>query len=71
LAIWLLVRLASRTAIWPFWVTISGYVVAVLQLVSFYSLPLLLLPIWVMIATLRLRGTADPMVSNPAARRRR
>jgi hypothetical protein len=54
-SIWLLARLGSQTARWPRWVTTAGYVVAVLQLFSFYSLPLFLLPLWVLAASISFR----------------
>lgn len=54
-SIWLLARLGSQTAKWPRWVTTAGYVVAVLQLFSFYSLPLFLLPLWVLAASISFR----------------
>jgi hypothetical protein len=51
-AIWLVGRVGARTAALPRWVTTSGYVVAAAQLLSFYTLPLLLLPLWVLAASL-------------------
>jgi hypothetical protein len=54
-AIWLVARIGARTAALPRWVTTSGYVVASAQLLSFYTLPLLLLPLWVLGASLGLR----------------
>lgn len=55
-SVWLLARLGSRTGAWPRWVSITGYVAAVSQLNSFYSLPLLLLPAWVLAASITLRA---------------
>lgn len=55
LAIWLLARLGSRSAMWPRWVTTAGYVVAALQLLSFYFLPMFLLPLWVLVASISFR----------------
>ncbi|MGH8893645.1 MAG: hypothetical protein ACRDWY_10140 [Actinomycetes bacterium] len=52
LAVWLVARLGARTATMPEWVAASGYVVAAAQLLSFYSLPLALLPLWVLTASL-------------------
>jgi hypothetical protein len=58
-AIWLLARLGSRTARWPRGVTTAGYVVALLQLLSFYTLPMLLLPLWVVAASISFREPSD------------
>ena len=54
-AIWLIARVGARTAALPRWAAIGGYVAAGAQLLSFYTLPLLLLPLWVVAASLALR----------------
>lgn len=59
-SIWFLARVGSRTGVWPRWVSITGYVAAVAQLVSFYTLPLLLLPVWVLAASVVLRAPQSP-----------
>ena len=55
-AIWLLARVGARAAALPGWVIIAGYVVAVAQLLSYYSLPLFLVPLWVLAASSTLRA---------------
>ncbi len=55
LTIWLIARVGARTAALPRWVAIGGYVAAAAQLLSFYTLPLLLLPLWVAAASIGLR----------------
>lgn len=55
LAIWLIARVGARTAVLPRWAATSGYIAAAAQLVSFYTLPLVLLPLWVAVASLALR----------------
>lgn len=50
-----LARGASRTAQLPRWVIAAGYVAASAQLLSFFTLPLLLLPLWVVGASITLR----------------
>jgi hypothetical protein len=47
-AIVLLARAAARRSQLPRWMTGAAYVVASAQLLSFFSLPLLLLPLWVL-----------------------
>ena len=54
-AIWLLARLGSRSGKWPRWLTTAGHVVAALQLASFYTLPMLLVPLWVVAASISVR----------------
>jgi hypothetical protein len=54
-AIYLLARDAARTSRLPSWLVRAGYVVAATQLVSFYTLPLLLVPLWVLAAAITLR----------------
>jgi hypothetical protein len=54
-SIWLMARVASRSAALPPWVSAVGYVAAAAQLFSFYTLPLLLLPLWVLTASLTLK----------------
>jgi hypothetical protein len=67
-SIWLMTQVASRTAALPPWVLVAGYVAAVAQLFSFYTLPLLLVPLWVLVTSLTLKvGTAD----DPSAGRQR
>ena len=55
LTIWLIASVCAQTAALPTWVVAAGYVVAVTQLLSFYSLPLVLLPVWVLAASATLR----------------
>ncbi len=55
LAVFLLARGASRTAQLPRWLIAAGYVAASAQLLSFYTLPLFLLPLWVVGASITLR----------------
>ncbi len=55
LTIWLIARVGARTAALPRWVTIGGYIAAAALLLSFYTLPLLLLPLWVVAASIGLR----------------
>jgi hypothetical protein len=57
-AIWLLARLGERTGALPRWGTTSGYVVGAAQLLSFYTLPLLLLPLWVLAASFGVRAAS-------------
>lgn len=44
--------LARRTGLLPGWLTIAGYVVAVLQLVAAFFIPFLLFPLWVLIVAI-------------------
>jgi hypothetical protein len=55
-SIWLMTRVAARTAALPPWVSVVGYVAAVGQLFSFYTLPLLLVPLWVLVASVTLKA---------------
>jgi hypothetical protein len=48
LAIWLTARAGDRTPGLPRPLVVAGYVVALAQLLSFYTLPLVLLPAWVL-----------------------
>lgn len=60
LAVLMIARVAARTSQLPRWVIGAGYPVAVVQLFSFYTLPLLLIPLWVLGAAISLRpATAD------------
>jgi len=63
LTIWLVASVCARTAALPKWVVTAGYVVAAMQLLSFYSLPLVLLPAWVLAASVALR---EPRPRPPA-----
>lgn len=54
-AVFLLTRGAARTSQLPRWMVGAGYFAAAAQLFSFYSLPLLLLPLWVLGAGITLR----------------
>lgn len=58
-AVWLIARVAARSGILPAWMVVAGYVVAVLQLFSFYSLPLFGLPLWVLAASLSVREASQ------------
>lgn len=60
LAVFLLARGASRTAQLPRWLIAAGYVAASAQLLSLYTLPLLLLPLWVVGASVTLRPVPIP-----------
>jgi len=55
LAVFLLARGAARSSQLPRWMTGVGYVVASAQLLSFYSVPMLLLPLWVLGAAITFR----------------
>ena len=55
LAVVLIARVGVRTGALPRWVATCGYVVAAAQLLSLFTLPLLLLPLWVVTASLVLR----------------
>jgi hypothetical protein len=44
--------LARRDAILPGWLTVAGYVVAVLQLVGGFFFPFALFPLWVLVASI-------------------
>jgi hypothetical protein len=46
--------LARRNGTLPGWLTIAGYVVAVLQLAAFFFFPFVLVPLWVLIAAITL-----------------
>ena len=54
-AIFLLARAAARSSLLPQWVAAAGYAVASAQLFSFYSLPMLLVPLWVLGAAITFR----------------
>lgn len=56
--VWLIARAGARTAILPGWVVVAGHIAAVFQLFSFYFMPLILLPLWVLAASLSLREPA-------------
>ncbi len=59
--------LARRDAILPGWLTISGYVVAVLQLVAGLFFPFVLFPLWVLVVSIvLLRRTARVDAAEPA-----
>ena len=59
--------LARRDAILPGWLTISGYVVAVLQLVAGLFFPFVLFPLWVLVVSIvLLRRTARVAAAEPA-----
>jgi len=52
-------HLARRAGALPGWLTIAGYVVAILQLAAVVFLPLLLVPLWVLVVSIvLLRGEA-------------
>lgn len=53
----LLARASARTRQLPGWMCVAGYVVASAQLFSLYTLPLLLVPLWVLGAGLSLRDS--------------
>ncbi|WP_154402252.1 hypothetical protein [Ornithinimicrobium cavernae] len=55
LTIFLLARGAARIRQLPRWMCAAGYLVGPAQLFSFYTLPLLLVPLWVLGASLTLR----------------
>ena len=55
LTICLIAHAAARSAALPRWAVAAGYVAGTAQLLSFYSLPLLLLPLWVLAASAALR----------------
>jgi hypothetical protein len=55
-AVFLMTRGASRTSQLPRWMIGAGYFAAAAQLFSFYTLPLLLLPLWVLGACITLRS---------------
>jgi hypothetical protein len=54
-AIWLIARVGARTKALPRWAATCGHVVAAAQLLSLFTLPLLLLPLWVVTAGIVLR----------------
>ena len=49
-----------RTAVFPMWVSIIGYVVAALQLVAWIWIPFFAVPLWVIIAAATARRTSLP-----------
>jgi hypothetical protein len=51
--------LARRDAILPGWLTVAGYVVAVLQLVAAFFFPFLLFPLWVLVVSIVLLRRAS------------
>jgi hypothetical protein len=53
--IFLIARGAARTSRLPQWIIVAGYLVAAAQLFSFYTLPLILLPLWVIGAGISFR----------------
>jgi hypothetical protein len=55
LAIWFTASVKARSSALPGWIVAAGYVVAAAQLLSFYTLPLILLPLWVLAASFGLR----------------
>jgi hypothetical protein len=55
LAIWFTASVNARSSALPGWIVAAGYVVAAAQLLSFYTLPLILLPLWVLAASFGLR----------------
>ena len=59
LAVALLARSASRGSALPGWVVVAGYVAGAAQLAGILTLPLLLLPLWVLLASLTLRRPSD------------
>ena len=59
LAVVLLARSASRGSALPGWVVVAGYVAGAAQLAGILTLPLLLLPLWVLLASLTLRRPSD------------
>jgi hypothetical protein len=65
--------LARRDAILPGWLTMAGYVVAVLQLVGSLFFPFVLFPLWVLVVSIvllrresRVETRAAPIVTNVA-----
>ena len=61
--------LARRSETLPGWLTIAGYIVAVLQLVASLFLPFILFPLWVLVASILLlrRGARAPDATLTAA----
>ena len=58
---------ARRDAILPGWLTIAGYVVAVLQLAAGLFFPFVLFPLWVLVVSIvLLRRTARVEAVQPA-----
>jgi hypothetical protein len=51
--------LARRDAILPGWLTIAGYVVAVLQLAAALFLPFALFPLWILVVSIVLLSRAS------------
>jgi hypothetical protein len=45
-------HLARRAGVLPGWLTIAGYIVAILQLAAVLFLPLLLVPLWVLVVSI-------------------
>jgi hypothetical protein len=58
---------ARRDAILPGWLTVAGYVVAVLQLAAGLFFPFVLFPLWVLVVSIvLLRQTARVGTAEPA-----
>jgi len=55
LGVWLIVGPAARDGTLPRWIVGLGRFTAVVQLLAFYSLPMVLLPLWTLIASFGLR----------------
>jgi hypothetical protein len=61
--------LARRTGLLPGWLTIAGYVVAVLQLVAAFFVPFLLFPLWVLVVSIVLLRRRAPATAPTAPNR--
>lgn len=67
-AVFLLARVAAGTSRLPQWMIGTGYVVAVAQLFSFYTLPLILVPLWVFGAASSMRPANGANADSTAQR---
>ena len=68
LTVLLVTRSAARASLIPRWLVGAGYLTAAAQLFSFYALPLVLLPLWVLGAAVCL-GPTGPITPRRRARR--
>jgi hypothetical protein len=68
LAVWLMAGLGARNGTLPRWITGLGRGVGVAQVFAFYSLPMILLPLWTLIAAFGMRSSSarqGPQPSDP------
>ena len=68
LAVWLMAGLGARNGTLPRWIAGVGWGVGVAQLFAFYTLPMVLLPLWRLIAAFGMRSSSagqGPQPSDP------